>query len=69
MPTLVVWGANDMTLPSYQARDAAARLKNGRLISIPNCGHLPQVERPNQFVAALGRFLADYTGDVAGDGG
>jgi pimeloyl-ACP methyl ester carboxylesterase len=68
MPTLVVWGANDMVVPSYQARAAASRLGNGRLVLIPNCGHLPQVERPDRFVAALGRFLADHTGGDAEGG-
>jgi pimeloyl-ACP methyl ester carboxylesterase len=59
MPTLIVWGTNDVVIPSYQATAAAARLKNCRLVLIPNCGHLPQVERPDMFVAALGPFLAD----------
>lgn len=59
MPTLVVWGMNDMVIPSYQAVAAADRLKNGRLVLIPNCGHLPQVEQPDRFVAALRPFLAE----------
>ncbi len=57
MPTLVVWGANDRVVPSYQATAAAARLKNSRLVLIPNCGHLPQVERPDMFLGALSQFL------------
>ncbi len=60
MPTLVMWGANDMLIPSYQAINAAARLKNGRLVVIPNCGHQPQVERPDKFIAAVGSFLAEH---------
>jgi pimeloyl-ACP methyl ester carboxylesterase len=60
MPTLVVWGANDMVIPSYQAINAAARLKNGRLVVIPNCGHAPQVQRPDKFIAALGSFLDEH---------
>ncbi len=59
MPTLVVWGTNDMIVPSCHARAAAARIKDCRLVMIPNCGHLPQVERPDMFVTALGRFLAE----------
>ena len=59
MPTLLVWGANDMVIPSYHATAAAARLKNCRVVMIPDCGHLPQVECPDMFVTALAQFLAD----------
>jgi len=69
MPTLVVWGTNDMILPSCQARAAASRLKNGRLVSIPYCGHSPHMERPDRFVAALGPFLADHADYTAKGGG
>ncbi len=68
-PTLVVWGANDMVIPSQQAKDAVARLENGRLVLIPDCGHLPQVQRPDRFVAALGPFLADHADGIAGGSG
>jgi pimeloyl-ACP methyl ester carboxylesterase len=57
MPTLVVWGARDRVFPESQARDAAARLRKGSLAVIPDCGHLPHIECPDQFVAALNRFL------------
>jgi pimeloyl-ACP methyl ester carboxylesterase len=57
MPTLVVWGMLDRVIPCYHARAALARLKHAHLELIPNCGHLPQVERPDRFVAPLGTFL------------
>jgi 4,5:9,10-diseco-3-hydroxy-5,9,17-trioxoandrosta-1(10),2-diene-4-oate hydrolase len=57
MPTLIVWGASDRVFPESQAREAVARLEQGSLELIPDCGHLPHVERPDAFVAALGRFL------------
>lgn len=59
MPTLVIWGTNDMVVPRHHAAAAAARLKNCRVVMIPNCGHLPQVERPDVFVTALSQFLAE----------
>jgi pimeloyl-ACP methyl ester carboxylesterase len=58
MPTLVVWGTNDYVLPNYQAQDAVKRLQQGHLALIPDCGHLPQVERPELFTDALNHFLA-----------
>lgn len=57
MPTLVVWGADDKIFPKEQAQAAVSRLKQGHLALIPNCGHLPQVERPELFTAALSEFL------------
>jgi pimeloyl-ACP methyl ester carboxylesterase len=60
VPTLILWGTNDMVIPSYQALAAASQLKNCRLVLIPNCGHLPHVECPDRFVAALGQFLVEH---------
>jgi 2-hydroxy-6-oxonona-2,4-dienedioate hydrolase len=57
MPTLVVWGASDRVFPESQARDAAARLHEGSLAVIPDCGHMPHVECPDLFVAALNEFF------------
>jgi pimeloyl-ACP methyl ester carboxylesterase len=58
MPTLIVWGARDRVFPKSQARDAVARLEEGSLELIPNCGHLPHIECPEPFVAAVERFSA-----------
>ncbi len=57
VPTLVVWGERDRVFPVSQARAAVARLKEGFLSLIPDCGHMPHVERPDRFVAALNEFL------------
>ena len=57
MPTLVVWGARDRVFPESQARVAAARLPEGSLAIISECGHMPHVECPDRFLAALDGFL------------
>jgi pimeloyl-ACP methyl ester carboxylesterase len=57
MPTLVVWGARDRVFPESQAREAVARLPEGSLAIIPDCGHMPHVECPDRFLAALGEFI------------
>ena len=57
MPTLVIWGTRDRVFPKRQAQIAADRLKERSLAFIPDCGHLPQVERPDRFAAVLSRFL------------
>jgi pimeloyl-ACP methyl ester carboxylesterase len=57
-PTLVLWGGNDAVVPVIHARRAMSRLANAELVVIPQCGHLPHVERPTEFLAAVGSFLA-----------
>ena len=59
MPTLVVWGARDRLVPVHQAREAAARLKRGRLAIIPDCGHAAWLEQPDRFAAILDEFLCE----------
>ena len=57
MPTLVVWGERDRVFPRAQAKRAVAHIGDGSLSLIPDCGHLPHVECPEPFVAAVERFL------------
>jgi pimeloyl-ACP methyl ester carboxylesterase len=59
VPTLVVWGARDRVFPESQAREAVARLRQGSLAVIPDCGHMPHVECPDRFLAALGGLSVD----------
>jgi pimeloyl-ACP methyl ester carboxylesterase len=58
VPTLVVWGARDRVLPCSQGQEAAARLLEGTLELVPDCGHAPHVEQPERFVSGLGEFLS-----------
>ena len=58
VPTLVVWGARDRVLPYSQGQEAAARLPEGTLELVPDCGHAPHVEQPERFVSGLGEVLS-----------
>lgn len=53
MPVHLIWGERDRVLPVSQAREAVRRLSHGSLTVIPYAGHLPQVERPGEFLKAL----------------
>jgi 2-hydroxy-6-oxonona-2,4-dienedioate hydrolase len=64
MPTLIVWGEQDVIFPVAQARDAIGRLKEGCLELIPECGHLPQVEHPAWCAALLRHFLVGRAGPL-----
>ncbi len=66
MPTLVIWGANDLVIPVHHARTAGSRIPNVRVEVIEDCGHLPHLELPEQFVAVLRGFL-DRRGDTERD--
>jgi pimeloyl-ACP methyl ester carboxylesterase len=57
IPTLVVWGERDRVFPRSQAKRAVARLQEGSLALIPDCGHMPHVECPDRFLAVLDEFL------------
>jgi 2-hydroxy-6-oxonona-2,4-dienedioate hydrolase len=57
-PTLLMWGARDLVVPVGQATAAARLLPHGDLEIIPRAGHLPHVERPAPFRAALCSFLS-----------
>jgi len=55
--TLVVWGARDRVFPKSQAIEAVSSLREGSLALIPDCGHMPHVECPDRFLAALDEFI------------
>jgi pimeloyl-ACP methyl ester carboxylesterase len=57
IPTLVVWGTRDRVFPHSQAREAVAHLPEGSLALIHDCGHMPHVECPDRFLAALDTFF------------
>ncbi len=57
-PTLVLWGEQDRLIPPAYAQAFADRLAGARVSLIPNAGHLPMVEQPEAFDAALDAFLA-----------
>ena len=57
MPTLVVWGEHDRVFPYSQGQKVVSHLRQESLELVPDCGHLPHVERPDRFAAILGRFL------------
>jgi pimeloyl-ACP methyl ester carboxylesterase len=59
LPLLIVWGENDPIIPVEHAREAHAALSNSHLEIFEDTGHVPMLERPGHFIAALERFLAE----------
>lgn len=56
-PTLLISGQEDRIVDPQQAREAARLLRNGQFLSIPRCGHAPQLERPRLINRLVLRFL------------
>jgi pimeloyl-ACP methyl ester carboxylesterase len=57
VPTLLIWGANDRIYPKDYAAAYRRLIPHAQAVIIPDCGHVPQVERREAFVAALESFL------------
>lgn len=57
-PALILWGAEDRHTPLAFAEALQRELPGSRLVTIPGAGHLPQLEQPEAFVAALLEFLS-----------
>ena len=56
-PTLVLSGDEDNTIPNALSVEMANNLHNAKLVILPNCGHLPQVEQPEATADALAEWL------------
>jgi len=56
---LLIWGEADRSpvLDKNGARKMRLSLEESRLVTIPEAGHLPQIERPEDFLRALRGFL------------
>jgi pimeloyl-ACP methyl ester carboxylesterase len=60
-PTLLISGAEDRIVDPRQAADAARLMPNCTQISIPRCGHAPQMERAWLINKLVVRFLKRAT--------
>ena len=61
-PTLVVWGADDRWIPPAHADRFVAAVAGARKAVIPDCGHVPQEERPEELLALVRTFLPPPAG-------
>jgi 3-oxoadipate enol-lactonase len=57
VPVLVLVGEHDEATPPPMSHELAAGLPNARLKIIPGCAHVPQLQAPAAFLAAIGDFL------------
>lgn len=57
LPTLVVWGRQDAIVPVECGEQYQQAIPGAALTVIDRCGHSPQLERPDAFIAAVLPFL------------
>ena len=65
-PALFVWGSRDPLISPGLARPVAEWLPRAEQIVLDGCGHVPQIERPEQTVGLLRRLFSGA--DALGDG-
>lgn len=57
VPALVLWGRRDSVTPLWQGERLASLLPRATLVTLDGIGHIPQIEDPPAFQAALLSFL------------
>ena len=58
IPTRIVWGREDQIVPAECAQLYHQAIPGSDLVIIDNCGHVPQVEKPDEFVKTALEFMA-----------
>jgi pimeloyl-ACP methyl ester carboxylesterase len=58
MPTLVIWGEKDSITPLRRGQELRRLLPNADLVVLPGIGHIPAIEDPESFNAALVAYLS-----------
>jgi pimeloyl-ACP methyl ester carboxylesterase len=58
LPTLIVWGERDHTIPLEHGRAAHRTIPGSRMRTLPKAAHFPNLEDPEGLAGALLEFLA-----------
>ncbi len=56
-PTLLIWGESDALVPASFGRILRGEIADSRFLILKGTGHVPMVDRPQEFNAALLAFL------------
>jgi pimeloyl-ACP methyl ester carboxylesterase len=55
--TLIIWGENDEWIPVESGHKFRKDLSNSTLVILPECGHMPQEEKPEQTAKTIIDFI------------
>ena len=56
-PTAVITGQQDAIIPLSESQAYAERIPGAQFVTIPNAGHLSNLEQPDTFLATISSFL------------
>ena len=62
-PTLLVWGAEDDTVPQVDREAISGAIVNAQRTAFPGVGHVPHVEAPERFAEDLASFIKEQVKD------
>ena len=65
--TLIIWGRNDSWIPLKDGCRFNHDIKRSTLVVIPQCGHVPQEEKPDEVAQILYQFLTGTLQKESGD--
>jgi pimeloyl-ACP methyl ester carboxylesterase len=60
VPTLLIWGEQDVRSPLRVARQFERTIHDAHLVVIPRAGHVSNLERPEEFNAAVREFCRTH---------
>jgi len=63
-PTLIVWGERDLILPAAHLAAARAAFPHAKTHLFPDTGHMPQIERADDFADLTRLFVAAHSSSV-----
>jgi pimeloyl-ACP methyl ester carboxylesterase len=55
IPTLIIWGRNDKLIPVRYAKKF--KIPNSKIVILDHCGHYPYIEKIEEFVRLILKFL------------
>ncbi|MBV9212701.1 MAG: alpha/beta fold hydrolase [Actinobacteria bacterium] len=68
-PTLIVWGSDDMIIPSHDADEYERSIRGARKVVFEDTGHVPMIERPPTFNECLLEFVREPRREQTADVG
>ena len=57
VPTLILWGDGDKLMPAAYGPEFQKLIPGSKLVTFANCGHLPHVEKTDEYVSAVTKFI------------
>jgi pimeloyl-ACP methyl ester carboxylesterase len=61
VPTLLLWGELDVRSPLRIAHELEAAIPSASLVVLPNCGHVANLDRPDEFTRQVREFCRRHT--------